>query len=365
MYYLYQHKNIDKEIFYIGRGTVRETKSKTNKQKYPRAYVKYDKSEKWYENSKLGYTIDILEENENFQYIKNKEIELIKECKTCINIQREPVLNVEYEIKTINTNIKILKFKYVKRQNLILLSNGTIFNMYGDQIKGSLNDNKYLWIGVEFIYKQKIKKKVIFIHRVIAEAFVENLNKYCYNIVNHLDSNRSNNNASNLEWTDQKGNMKHASEKGNLKRKRYSVLQYDLDGNFIQEFINVTEASIALKCSIKAIEQTANVNNKVLTIKNFIFLYRHDLENNNNLLENRVLKCVKKSRIPINIRNEEIINKFKNCDKSKSNNKIIKDLAKESKLCNSTVEHLIKNLKEYKENTFYNRKQIGIMNITD
>jgi hypothetical protein len=46
------------------------------------------------------------------------------------------------------------------------------------------------------------------IHRLVADAFVPHI-KGC-NVVNHLDCNKLNNNADNLEWTTVKGNTKHA-----------------------------------------------------------------------------------------------------------------------------------------------------------
>ena len=52
------------------------------------------------------------------------------------------------------------------------------------------------------------KRKTIKVHRLVAEAFLDNPNSYpC---VNHIDSNRKNNNVSNLEWVTYKQNMKHA-----------------------------------------------------------------------------------------------------------------------------------------------------------
>lgn len=51
----------------------------------------------------------------------------------------------------------------------------------------------------------------IAVHRLVAQAFLKPPPRG-YNIVNHIDGNKSNNDVSNLEWTNHKGNMKHFSE---------------------------------------------------------------------------------------------------------------------------------------------------------
>jgi hypothetical protein len=50
------------------------------------------------------------------------------------------------------------------------------------------------------------------LHRLVAEAFV--VKPDGADVVNHLDGDRRNNKAKNLEWTTQKGNMQHAAEVG-------------------------------------------------------------------------------------------------------------------------------------------------------
>ena len=56
------------------------------------------------------------------------------------------------------------------------------------------------------------------VHRLVAFAFCENPKPEQYKEVNHIDGNKTNNKATNLEWVDRKLNMIHASATGLINR---------------------------------------------------------------------------------------------------------------------------------------------------
>jgi len=55
------------------------------------------------------------------------------------------------------------------------------------------------------------KKKNMYIHRLVAEAFIDNPENKKF--VNHIDYNKSNNNIDNLEWVTASENMIHSKQK--------------------------------------------------------------------------------------------------------------------------------------------------------
>ena len=86
------------------------------------------------------------------------------------------------------------------------------------------------------------KKVVRTIHRLVAETFVDNIDDLP--MVNHIDGNKKNNRADNLEWCTQKHNIEHAWESGLAKKDNNRVIyQFDLGMNFIKKYKSQTEAS--------------------------------------------------------------------------------------------------------------------------
>ena len=64
----------------------------------------------------------------------------------------------------------------------------------------------------------KERQKYWFVHRLVATHFLKNNFQNECNVVNHLDCNILNNNASNLEWTTTKENVEHSMNLGRYTR---------------------------------------------------------------------------------------------------------------------------------------------------
>lgn len=133
----------------------------------------------------------------------------------------------------------------------------------GVTMKAQINHKGYMTVVLHKENKPYSKT----VHRIVAEAFLENKNNLPQ--INHKDTNKTNNNASNLEWISNYDNMQHAikhgcyknaftektkaavlrNQKNAVQKLRKPVTQCDRYGNKIRDYKSITEAGTALGIS--------------------------------------------------------------------------------------------------------------------
>ena len=105
------------------------------------------------------------------------------------------------------------------------------------------NSNEYLFVN---LYKDG-KRKPYLIHRLVAEAFLPNLDNLPQ--VNHKDENKENNCVENLEWCDIKYNCNYGTRNKRLSEKRRNhpsmsrpVMSINKESGLIMEYESIMEA---------------------------------------------------------------------------------------------------------------------------
>lgn len=143
--------------------------------------------------------------------------------------------------------------------------------------------NKFGYIRINLSKNGNVKRE--FVHRLVAEAFVNRKNKED-DIVNHLDNNPSNNRADNLEWTTYKGNMQWAAKQGRMpcneqarinltksqKARRKSVIAIMPDGERVR-FISQVEAGKQLGINPAHIAEACRKEYGYNRVKGYEFEY--------------------------------------------------------------------------------------------
>lgn len=110
---------------------------------------------------------------------------------------------MKYRIK----KIKGSKYHYVDTNgNAFILRDG---QLYHKMLAQQVNNSGYYRVAIA--YSSGVTKYKL-IHRLVAEAFIDN--KHSYETVNHIDGNKTNNHVDNLEWLNREQNFQHAKKNG-------------------------------------------------------------------------------------------------------------------------------------------------------
>lgn len=110
-------------------------------------------------------------------------------------------------------------------------------------LKGRDNSRGYPMV---ILYNDKSKQ--VSVHRLVAEAFVPNPNNLPQ--VNHINEDKHDNRADNLEWCDGKYNCNYGTrnERG-ASAKSKQVYQYTKDGSLVSSYPSTNEAERQTGCA--------------------------------------------------------------------------------------------------------------------
>ena len=165
-----------------------------------------------------------------------------------------------------------MKFKPIIYNRIYLISNtGVVKNSITGQILSqNITKEGYSRVTIRDYLHRPLK---LLVHRLVAIAFCENPNNY--DIVNHKDEDKLNNNASNLEWCTQKYNRNYGN--ANLKLARKISIPIVMIKNNIKSIYRSCE--IASKYhNIPRQSISAVVNKKRNSVYGFVFRKADDKE---------------------------------------------------------------------------------------
>ena len=128
-----------------------------------------------------------------------------------------------------------------------VIRKGNKTRLKGQMLKPS-NHNGYLMVT---LYNgSRDRHKSLFVHRLVADAFINN--PLCLPYINHKDEDKMNNVVDNLEWCDAKYNSNygtaiqrriiHQDWKSIADKQSKQVIQRDFSGNIIKTYPSTMEA---------------------------------------------------------------------------------------------------------------------------
>lgn len=142
----------------------------------------------------------------------------------------------------------------------------------GVVLNPGISGNGYRQVSIKFKDTGKFKKQ--YVHRLVAMHWVENTSPETKKEVNHINLDRTDNRAENLEWLTSSENQKHKyATNENYKTSNRAVAQMDLEGNIITTYPSIAAAARALGVTRQGIDKIVHGNPTRKTAHGFLWKF--------------------------------------------------------------------------------------------
>lgn len=137
-------------------------------------------------------------------------------------------------------NYMISNFGRTKRISRTLLRNNFPYILPEKILKAYNGFSSYSMIKLQ----NNLDSKSYLVHRLVAEAFVPNPSNLLY--VNHLDGDKLNNNATNLEWVSRRENSCHDKQLKNKSSSKFTGVSFHVKSGKWYACISIDNKSTSL-----------------------------------------------------------------------------------------------------------------------
>ena len=169
-----------------------------------------------------------------------------------------------------------MKYKYDITKMLELAEDGELWRFYNDEERFAISNlgrvydlkcdklvklylsNSGYYICYLHDYIEGVKHIPAPVHRLVAETWVENPHPNKYNVVNHIDEDKTNNRADNLEWCTQQYNITCGTVQQRKKETQSKTLEYKKKYSDVAELL--IEKDLRISELQKENEQLVNSN---------------------------------------------------------------------------------------------------------
>lgn len=154
--------------------------------------------------------------------------------------------------------------------NYMINNKGVVIRIYHNntkwkEVKSNIDNKGYCVV----VLRKNNKSFYIKVHRLVGKLFVPNPNNY--NIINHIDEDKTNNICTNLEWCTSQYNNTYKSANNKYVLKRKKVICYDTVDNIITEYKSILDCANRFNVNSGTIMKKINTNSK--WHKRYIFKY--------------------------------------------------------------------------------------------